>query len=183
MPVSARVSRLLVLVALMLISLAYPAWRDHRGSLPPPPPSAPDRPPAAEPTLGGGIIVEYRWKYLWCQDEEVLEQPIPEAWVGMTVSAIRAMEPGPMEIEDAGGRLVIRGQLEAWCPVHAVYRFITITGGYVTVYRGREPAPRFVLERSMPALTLDAATRRVLEEGILARGDEEVRRLLEGIGD
>jgi hypothetical protein len=35
----------------------------------------------------------------------------------------------------------------------------------------------------MPALTLDAATRRVLEEGILARGDEEVRRLLEGIGD
>ncbi|HAI21808.1 MAG TPA: hypothetical protein DCM14_07945, partial [Clostridiales bacterium UBA8153] len=65
----------------------------------------------------------------------------------------------------------------------AVYRSITITGGHVTGYRGRQADPRFMLERSRSAVTLDAATRRVLRDGILARGDEEVRRLLEGTGD
>lgn len=180
---SARLTRLLVLVVFMLISLAYPAWRDHRGTAPLLPPPAPPIPLAAEAALGSGTMVEYRWMYLWCQDEEVLEHPIPDAWVGLTLSAIRAMEPEALEMEDAGGRLVVRGKLEAWCPVHAVYRFITITGGYVTVYRGREPDPRFVLGRPVRAVTLDAATRRVLEAGVLARGDEEVHRLLEGIGD
>jgi len=184
MRVSARFLRLLVLaLALMLAGVVYPAWREHRRISPPLPPPAPGIPPAAELTLGSGTTVEYRWKYRWCQDEEVLEHPIPEAWVGMTVAAVRALEPETLEVETINGRLVIKGELEAWCPVHAVYRFITITDGYVTVYRGKEPDGRFILTRAMRAHNLDAATRRVLEDGILAQGDEEVQRLLEGVGD
>lgn len=146
-------------------------------------PPAPDIETAHSPVLQAGATVEYRWHYQHCGDVEVQLHPIATEWVGLGADEFAALDP-TAEVEAFGPlRVVVAKPLAAWCPVHAVNRYITITGGYVTVYRGDEPDPRFIVSQTIPASALDPATRRLLEAGIRTQRDSEVQRLLEGIGD
>lgn len=182
-PVPRKRLRLLVLALLLALTLTYPALRGRRAEVLPLPPPEDTPPPALGLKLGSGATVEYHWKYVWCGDEEIQEHPIPGEWAGMDPHEFKALDPDALVVEFTPQKVVVRRELEAWCPVHAVYRFITISGGRVTVYRGNCADPDFVLSQSVSAESLDAETRRVLEAGILTQRDEEVRRLLEGIGD
>ena len=147
-----------------------------------------DDPLAAGPdservVLEPGAVVEYRWVYTLCGEEEMQTHPMPEGWLGMDEGKLVSFDPDADVLHLSSQRVVLQKQIEAWCPVHAVYRYITIADGYVTVYRGTHADPRFIMLQELPADLLDDKTYSLLEKGILTQRDSGVERLLEGIAD
>lgn len=143
-------------------------------------PAGPDMDPEV---LEPGAIVEYRWVYTLCGEEEMQVHPLPEAWLGMDEDALAALDSEAVVLHLSPQRVVLEKDIEAWCPVHAVYRYITITDEYVTVYRGTHADARFIMLQEIPAGELDGKTYQLLEKGILTQRDSGVERLLEGITD
>ncbi len=133
--------------------------------------------------LQTGAVVEYRWVYTLCGEEEMQTHPLPEGWLGLDEEGLMTLDPEAEILHLSPQRVVLEKPIEAWCPVHAVYRYITITDEYVTVYRGTHADPRFIMLQEIPAEQLYDKTYQLLEKGILTQRDSGVERLLEGITD
>lgn len=137
-----------------------------------------------EVTLQPGATITYRTEYRWCGHHSTISVPAGSTLVGADASRIRELLPGwHLRYMDASSVLLVRS-VEALCPEDAPYRTVVLREGRVAVYYGRRPHEEAIKEithlREEDLLDADKAR---LRQGVVVRGDQEVRRLLEGLID
>ncbi|HHV79968.1 MAG TPA: hypothetical protein GXX40_10280 [Firmicutes bacterium] len=81
------------------------------------------------------------------------------------------------------GAVELEKVVDGFCPEDSTYRLIKLSGDYVTVYWGRRPERVKAVLEHIPTALLSQLDKAQLEEGIVALGDEEVARLLEGLAE
>jgi hypothetical protein len=129
-------------------------------------------------------LVIYRTEYK-CKDAVVNTVEVPEVGLDAYLAAVNPEWGKP----DSGvsGHQFTRYDPD-YCPDHARFRLMCLSGGYVAVYRGKTPDLAFLLKeyRDLPESSLHPRDRDVLTKGLVIEGepdevDSVVRKHLEGI--
>jgi len=103
-----------------------------------------------------GVRVEYRTEYLKCGDFLVEYREYP---AGEIESVMADLSQAWSVTGDDGRKISLLRQLEEYCDTHHRLRLITIYRGYVCVFRGKEPDPRFLLRERLDIREGDLAAR------------------------
>jgi hypothetical protein len=102
------------------------------------------------------VRVEYRTEYLKCGDSlvEYREYPVQEF-----DSVMAGLSQAWAVTREEAQKVRLLRQLEEYCDTHHRLRLITIYRGYVCVFRGKEPDPRFLLKERTDIREADLAPR------------------------
>jgi len=133
------------------------------------------------------VQITYVTKYLKCGDISTVSEQISRDEVDAFIATL-SEEWNAVGREDSGIQLL--RTIDDYCPFHAKTRLITLSHGYVAVYRGNVPDAKFLIKeyKDLRESNLDPKCRSLLEKGVLVEDepdvvDEKVRLYLEGIID
>lgn len=135
---------------------------------------------APEPLIGPNTVIERDTTYAACNQQITESEPAPPEWQGMTQADLIARYPDIHVVSFTASKVVLALQA-AGCPYHG--RTIRLVDGKVIVYYGSPDNLGPVKEvTSVDVGKLTEADRKRLEDGIAASDDNEVKRILEGLG-
>ncbi len=134
----------------------------------------------------GEHLVTYRTLYIKCGDVTVVTETVEENDLEPYLAAVSPK--WNVSSQDDSGREFFRS-VDDFCPEHSRFRFITLTGGQVAVYRGKGPANPGFLVREYSHLTessLRRAEKDELRTGLVLEDepdavDGKVAKYLEGL--
>ncbi len=139
------------------------------------------------PEQGSAAIqISYSTEYAKCGDilVEIVEIPAGEFETSLVTAAA---EWGIPALKDESGAK-FRKKIDDYCPEHANYRLITLSKGFVAVFRGKRLDPAFLIKeyRGLPESALHERDRELLRAGVILEGEPDeidsiVARYLEGI--
>lgn len=140
--------------------------------------------PWFNPKTATHSLVTYRTEYK-CKDVIVSTVEVPEVGLDAYLAAVNPEWGKPAS--GVTGHQFTRLD-PGYCPDHARFRLICLSGGHVAVYRGKTPDPAFLLKeyKDLPESSLHPRDRDVLREGLVIEDDPDevdalVAKHLEGI--
>ncbi len=149
-------------------------------------------PPITAPSSGDEIQVQYHTLYTRCGDEVIETDSVSRDAIGDYLGAVSTEWQASSRASsgtDSGHHF--SRSVDDFCPEHARFRLVTLTGGLVAVYRGKESSqPKLLIRvyRDLPESHLRKTERELLKAGIVLEDepglvDAKVAKYLEGIID
>lgn len=138
----------------------------------------------AGPVTGPQTLIMLKTFYPACGEEEVRSLEAGAALAGLRREEVLTRYPGYQVEVFRPGQVILRRTQAGPCPDEVVYRTIGVLDGHVVVFAGRPGRTGAVLQDTgIPVERLLPADREKLEQGIPVRGEAEVWRVLEGLGE
>lgn len=138
----------------------------------------------AETATGPQTLIVLKISYPACGEEEVRTVEAGAVLAGLHRGELLSRFPGYEAEVFRAGQVVLRRVQDGPCPDSVSYRTIGLRDGRVVVFAGRPESPgRLLHDTGILVDNLLPADREKLSRGIVVRGEAEVWRVLEGLGE
>lgn len=139
---------------------------------------------AADPVTGPQTVIVFKTTWSGCGEETTRTETAGPALAGLRQADLARRFPGWEVAFFRPGQVILHQVREGPCPDGVGDRTIAVKDGRVVVYAGRPGRLGELLwDTGIMADALLPADREKLARGIVVRGDTEVWRVLEGLGE
>ncbi len=180
----AAVSLVLLILAAGAGAVYWSGERARQRAAPPSGAAEEGRDAAVDPVTGPQTVIVFKTAWSGCGEETTRTETAGPALAGLHRADLVRRFPGWEVAFFRPGQVILRQVREGPCPDGVGDRTITVKEGRVVVFAGRPGSLGEMLwDTGIMVDSLLPADREKLARGLVVRGDTEVWRVLEGLGD